>query len=52
MTPQQALPYTIGFENDPKKATAAAQAVTVTQTLDPNLDWTTFQLGDIQLGAT
>src|SRR5262249_27640946 len=31
---------------------AAAQDVTVTQTLDPNLDWSTFQLGDIQIGAT
>jgi RHS repeat-associated protein len=49
--PAQVLPYTIGFENDPMKATAAAQDVTVTQTLDPNLDGSTFQLGDIQIGT-
>jgi hypothetical protein len=52
VTGQQVFPYTIGFENDPKKATVAAQDVTVTIPLDPNLDWSTFQLGDIQFGAT
>src|SRR5262249_5571038 len=30
VAPQQTLPYSIEFENDPKKATAAAQDVTVT----------------------
>ncbi len=38
---QQALPYTIDFENAPT-ATAPAQNVTVTDQLDPNLDWSTF----------
>jgi RHS repeat-associated protein len=52
VSPQGPLPYTIQFENDPKIANAAAQEVTVTEQLDPNLDWTTFQLGNIQFGAT
>ncbi|MDB5307932.1 MAG: repeat-associated core domain protein [Gemmataceae bacterium] len=47
----QPLSYSIEFENDPKKATAAAQDVTVTDQLDPNLDWASFQLGLIQFGA-
>ena len=45
------MPYSVAFENDPKKATAAAQEVTVTDALSPNLDWTTFTLGDITFGA-
>ena len=40
-------PYTIDFEND---GTAAAQDVTVTEQLDPNLDWSTFQLGSFGFG--
>ena len=36
------LPYRINFENDPS-ATAPAQQVVVTDQLDPNLDWSTFQ---------
>src|SRR5262249_894151 len=48
----QSLPYTIQFENDPKLATAAAQDVVVTEQLDGDLDWSTFQLGLIQFGAT
>jgi RHS repeat-associated protein len=44
------LPYVIGFENDPT-ATAPAQAVTVTEQLDPNLDWSTFQFGDFSIGG-
>ena len=51
VTPQQTLPYSIEFENDPKKANVAAQDVTVTEQLDPNLDWSTFELGSIQFGA-
>jgi len=42
------LPYTIDFEND---GTAAAQAVTVTQQLDPKLNWSTFQLGSFGFGS-
>jgi RHS repeat-associated protein len=39
--------YTIEFEND---GSAAAQDVTVTEQLDANLDWTTFQLGSFNFG--
>jgi Carboxypeptidase regulatory-like domain/CARDB/Domain of unknown function (DUF4214)/Polysaccharide lyase family 4, domain II len=47
----QTLPYEITFENDPKKATAPAQEVTVTDQLDNDLDWTTFSLGAITFGS-
>jgi RHS repeat-associated protein len=47
----QPLAYYVEFENDPKQATVAAQDVTVTEQLDPNLDWSSFQLGNIQFGA-
>jgi hypothetical protein len=50
--PQQVFPYTVNFENDPRIASAPAQDVTVTETLDSNLDWTTFQLGAIRFGST
>ena len=49
---QQALPYTIHFENDAQKASASAQDVTITESLDPSLDWSRFELGPIQFGAT
>jgi hypothetical protein len=45
------LPYTIEFENDPEKATAAAQTVVITNRLDAGLDWTTFQLTEIGFGS-
>ncbi|HVS36831.1 MAG TPA: RHS repeat-associated core domain-containing protein [Gemmataceae bacterium] len=41
------LPYTIDFEND---GSAAAQVVTVTEQLNANLDWSTFQLGTFGFG--
>ena len=41
------LPYTVDFEND---GSVAAQDVTVTEQLDPNLDWSTFQLGSFGFG--
>ena len=44
------LPYAIGFEND-ADATAPAQFVEVTQQLDPDLDLSTFQLGDFAFGG-
>ena len=44
------MPYTIRFENDAQQATAPAAMVTITQTLDPELDWTTFRLGDMGFG--
>jgi RHS repeat-associated protein len=42
----EVYPYTILFENKPD-ATAPAQIVTVTQTLDSDLDLTTFELGSL-----
>ena len=41
-------PYTALFEND---GSVAAQDVTVTQQLDSNLDWSTFQLGSFGFGS-
>ncbi len=46
--PSGNLTYTIDFEND---GNVAAQDVTVTQQFDPNLDWSTFQLGSIGFGS-
>ena len=43
------LPYYISFENQPS-ATAPAIQVTVTETLDSNLDLSSFQLGDFGFG--
>jgi RHS repeat-associated protein/uncharacterized repeat protein (TIGR01451 family) len=40
--------YTLEFEND---GSAAAQDVSVTQQLDTNLDWSTFQLGSFGFGT-
>ncbi|MEQ8847290.1 SdrD B-like domain-containing protein [Botrimarina sp.] len=44
------LPFTVYFENDPDKATLPAQVVTITDTLDADLDLATFELGDILVG--
>jgi RHS repeat-associated protein len=44
VSPAQTFSYVIEFENLPT-ADAPAQVVTVTQQLDSNLDWNTFQLG-------
>jgi RHS repeat-associated protein len=41
--------YTVEFENEPTAGTAA-QDVTVTQQFDPNLDWSSFQLGSFGFG--
>jgi hypothetical protein len=49
VNPETVLPYRIDFENDPT-ATAPAQRVTVTDSLDPNLDWSTFQLREFGFG--
>jgi RHS repeat-associated protein len=43
------LPYRIDFENDPA-ATAPAQFVVVTDQLDANLDWNTFELTEVGFG--
>ncbi|HBL13233.1 MAG TPA: hypothetical protein DD379_17910, partial [Cyanobacteria bacterium UBA11162] len=45
----QILPYTIRFENQ-ATATAPAVFVTITQQLDSDLDWNTFELGDFGFG--
>ncbi len=45
------LPYQITFEND-ATATAPAQWVEITDPLDPNLDWSTFQLTAVGFGST
>jgi hypothetical protein len=50
--PNSEMPFTIYFENDPKQANAAAQVVTVTDQLDPNLDWNSFQFGTVTFGKT
>jgi RHS repeat-associated protein len=49
--PGGTLPYAVLFENEPT-ASAPAQIVTVTEQLDPNLDWNTFQLSQIGFGST
>ena len=50
VTPTGNFPYQIEFENEPS-ANAPAQVVEVTEQLDANLDWTTFQLGDFGFGG-
>ena len=45
------LPYQIDFSNA-TSASSPAQDVTITDQLDPNLDWTTFQLTGIRWGDT
>ena len=47
VAPVGVLPYFVSFEND---GGIAAQTVSVTEQLDPNLDWSTFQLGDFGFG--
>ncbi|MEI6143028.1 MAG: T9SS type A sorting domain-containing protein [Mariniphaga sp.] len=39
--------YTIYFENDPKQATASAQEVKITDTLDSSLDLSTFSINEV-----
>jgi RHS repeat-associated protein/uncharacterized repeat protein (TIGR01451 family) len=48
--PDQTLPYTITFENR-STATAPAQTVVITQQLDPDLDFTTFEVGELRFGT-
>jgi hypothetical protein len=49
ISPSITLPYRIDFEND-ATATAPAQIVTITDQLDPDLDWSTFVLTEIGFG--
>ncbi len=46
----ETLPYLIEFTNE-ASATAPAQTVTVTEQLSSNLNWNTFELGEIGFGA-
>jgi hypothetical protein len=46
----QALPYTIDFENQ-SSASGPAQQVTISQQLDSDLDWGSFRLGDFGFGG-
>jgi hypothetical protein len=50
ITATQPLNYTIRFENDPIFATAPAQRIEITQTLDSDLDARSFRLGDFGFG--
>jgi VCBS repeat-containing protein len=49
VAPNEVLTYQIRFENPGNAATPVA-AATITQQLDPDLDWTTLELGDLSLG--
>jgi hypothetical protein len=49
VTPEQTLSYSIEFSNE-ATATAPVQVVTVTEQLDPSLDYSTFQVGDFNIG--
>jgi hypothetical protein len=51
VVPGATFPYRIDFENDPK-ATAPTQRVDITDHLDSNLDWNTFQLSGFGFGDT
>jgi hypothetical protein len=51
LRPEQTLPFTIYFENDPVRATLAAQEVVIDQQLDDDLDWSTFAFGEISFGT-
>ncbi len=44
------LNYAIYFENVPT-ATAPAQVVLITDTLDSNLDWSSFKIGEMAFGS-
>jgi len=51
IAPGGPLPYRIDFENE-ATATAPAQRVVVTDQLDPNFDWNTFELTAVGFGNT
>ena len=48
--PGEWMAYTVFFENK-TNATAAAQFVTVDNSLSPYLDWSTFEMGDVGFGT-
>jgi RHS repeat-associated protein len=47
--PGGVMPYWVGFENEPS-ATAPAQQAEITDQLDSDLDWSTFELTEIAFG--
>ncbi len=47
--PGERVTYTVYFENQ-KTATAPAQEVFITDDLDTDLDWSTFELGEVAFG--
>ena len=47
--PGERVTYTVYFENL-RTATAPAQEVFITDNLDPDLDWSTFELGEVAFG--
>ncbi len=49
LPPDQDMAYTINYENK-ATANAPAQKVVITEQLDADLDWNTFQLGDFGFG--
>lgn len=49
LTSDEEMAYTIYFENKPT-ATAPAQEVFIVDELDPDLDWSTFKLGQVSFG--
>jgi uncharacterized repeat protein (TIGR01451 family) len=51
LSPGEILPYTIRFTNDAAQGTNPVAQVTITQTLDPDLDFNTFALQDIRFGT-
>ncbi|MCC7349479.1 MAG: hypothetical protein IT446_02825 [Phycisphaerales bacterium] len=51
IAPDLVMPYTINFQNKPD-ASAPAHVVTITQTLDSDLDLSTFAFGDMGFGST
>ncbi len=46
------LDYMIRYENDPKEASAPAAVVRITETLDADLDFSSFRLGTMGFGDT
>jgi hypothetical protein len=50
IVPDRIFGYTIRFENDPDETTAPAFVVVITQVLDLDLDYDTFELGEFGFG--
>jgi hypothetical protein len=50
VSPTRPLEYVIRFENL-ETATAEAENIVVTDTLDPSVDWTTLEIGETRIGG-